>query len=51
MENKNELITDYISGIKVKATPEEVDAVQVFSKILVEDYHYPQRIYPDKTAI
>ena len=42
MESKNELIIDYISGLKVKATPEEVDAVQVFSKILVEDYHYPK---------
>ena len=27
MESKNELIIDYISGLKVKATPEEVDAV------------------------
>lgn len=35
-------ITDYISGLEVKATPEEVNAVQVFSKILVEDYHYPK---------
>ena len=39
---KNEVITDYISGLQVKATPEEVNAVQVFSKILVEDYHYPK---------
>jgi len=35
-------ITDYISGIQVKATPEEVDAVQVFARRLVEDYGYPQ---------
>jgi len=33
-------IIDYISGIKVKATPEEVEAVQVFAKRLVEDYDY-----------
>lgn len=33
---------DYISGQQVKATPEEVEAVQVFAKILVEDYGYPR---------
>lgn len=43
---KNEVIPegyirDYISGEPVKATPEEVNAVQVFSRILVEDYGYP----------
>jgi len=36
-ENK---IIDYISGIEVIATPEEVEAVQVFSRQLVEDYGY-----------
>jgi len=35
-------IIDYISGSKVKAKPEEVEAVQVFSKQLVEDYNYPK---------
>lgn len=35
-----EKIIDYISGMEVNATPEEVDAVQVFSRILVEDYGY-----------
>ena len=35
-------ILDYISGIEVKSTPEEVEAVQVFSKQLVEDYNYPK---------
>jgi type I restriction enzyme M protein len=35
-------IFDYISGVRVKATPEEVEAVQVFSKQLVEDYNYPK---------
>lgn len=33
-------LVDFISGEKVKATPEEVDAVQVFSHQLVEDYGY-----------
>ena len=33
-------LVDYISGKIVKATPEEVDAVQVFSRQLVEDYGY-----------
>ena len=35
-------IIDYISGLIVKATPEETEAVQVFSKQLVEDYNYPR---------
>lgn len=35
-------IIDYISGIEVIATPEEIEAVQVFSKQLVEDYGYPK---------
>jgi len=34
-------VHDFISGSAVKATPEEVDAVQVFSRRLVEDYGYP----------
>lgn len=33
-------VTDYISGIEVSATPEEIEAVQVFSRQLVEDYAY-----------
>ncbi|MBX2931992.1 MAG: N-6 DNA methylase [Chitinophagaceae bacterium] len=41
-ELKDGYILDYISGEKVKATPEEIEAVQVFSKILVEDYNYPK---------
>lgn len=40
-ELKEGYIIDYISGQQVKATPEEVTAVQVFAKILVEDYGYP----------
>ena len=40
-ENKVGYIRDFVSGKHVKATPEEVNAVQVLSKILVEDYGYP----------
>ncbi|MEM5777421.1 MAG: N-6 DNA methylase [Candidatus Aenigmatarchaeota archaeon] len=35
-------IIDFISGQKIKAKPEEIEAVQVFSKQLVEDYGYPK---------
>jgi type I restriction enzyme M protein len=35
-------LTDYVSGNRVRATPEEVDAVQVFARRLVEDYGYPK---------
>lgn len=37
-------IIDYVSGLEVNATPEEVKAVQPFSKILVEDYGYPKNM-------
>ena len=33
-------LTDFISGQQVRATPEELDAVQVFAHRLVEDYGY-----------
>ena len=33
-------LIDFISGQQVRATPEEVDAVQVFARRLVEDYGY-----------
>ena len=33
-------LEDFISGISVKATPEETEALQVFSRRLVEDYGY-----------
>lgn len=39
-ELKAGFILDYINGHPVKATPEEVEAVQVFAKRLVEDYNY-----------
>lgn len=35
---------DYVSGARVKATPEEIDAVQVFSRRLVEDFGYPKDV-------
>ena len=33
-------IIDYISGLEIKSSPEEEDATQPYSKILVEDYNY-----------
>ena len=33
-------IADFISGLSVRATSEEVDAVQVFARRLVEDLGY-----------
>lgn len=44
MEVKEGYLIDYVSGQEVRATPEEVDAVQVFSRILVEDYGYPKEV-------
>ncbi|WP_322549156.1 restriction endonuclease subunit M [Flavobacterium psychraquaticum] len=41
---KEGYIIDYISSEQVKATPEELEAVQVFSRILVEDYGYPKEV-------
>jgi type I restriction enzyme M protein len=35
-------VRDYVSGVVVRATPEEVEAVQVFAQRLVEDYRYPR---------
>lgn len=40
VELKEGYILDYISGEQVKATPEELEAVQVFARQLVEDYGY-----------
>ena len=39
---KEGYIIDYISGLQVKETPEEIEAVQPFAKILVDDYGYPK---------
>lgn len=41
---KEGYIKDYISGLEVKATSEEVQAVQPFARILVEDYGYPKEL-------
>jgi type I restriction enzyme M protein len=43
-EGKLGYIKDFISGTEVKATPEEVEAVQVYSKILFDDYGYPKDV-------
>jgi type I restriction enzyme M protein len=34
-------VRDFISGLPVRATPEEIDAVQVFARRLVEDFGFP----------
>lgn len=39
-EPKEGYIFDYISGQEIKATPEEIEATQIFSKRLVEEYEY-----------
>lgn len=41
-ETRDGYIVDFISGQLVKETPEEIEAVQPFSKILVDDYGYPK---------
>ena len=40
---KKGYIIDFISGQEIKATLEEIEAVQVFAKQLVEDYGYPKK--------
>ena len=44
MELKEGYIEDFISGRPVRATNEEVEAVQVFSRTLVNDYGYPKEL-------
>ena len=39
---KDGKVEDFISGVEVQATAEEVQATQVFARILVEDYGYPK---------
>ncbi len=41
---KEGYIKDFISGKEIKSTPEEIDAVQPFSKQLVEHYQYPRSV-------
>lgn len=43
-ELKPGYLADYISGLPVRDTPEERDAVQVFARRLVEDYGYPKAL-------
>lgn len=35
-------IIDFVTGAEVDGKPEEIQAVQPFSRILVEDYGYPK---------
>ena len=35
-------VRDFITNTWIKATPEEIEAVQIFVKQLVEDYNYPK---------
>ena len=44
MNMRDGYIEDYVSGVEVKASAEEVQAVQPFEKILVEDYGYPKEM-------
>ncbi len=39
-EPKEGYLFDYISGNEIKATPEEVEATQVFSKRLIDEYEF-----------
>lgn len=39
-EPKDGYILDFISGQEIKGTPEEIEATQVFSKRLVEEYEF-----------
>ena len=41
-EKKEGHLIDYVSGDYVRETPEEIQAVQPYSKKLVEDYGYPK---------
>lgn len=39
-EAKDGYIFDFISGVEIKATPEEIEATQVFSKRLIDEYEF-----------
>lgn len=41
-EKREGQIQDFVSGHWVKAGPEEVDAVQILSRRLIQDYNYPK---------
>ena len=40
--DEHKTVIDFVSGATIRSTPEELHAVQVFSKILVNDYGYPK---------
>jgi len=42
LQDKKNCQADYKSGRDELAPPEEIEAVQVFSRQLVEDYGYPK---------
>ena len=42
IQTSDSYIIDFVSGATISATPEEIYAVQVFSKILVDDFGYPK---------
>lgn len=42
MQTDSKFVEDFISGRSVRNTREEVEAVQVFARSLVEDYQYPK---------
>ncbi|MGD0750480.1 MAG: hypothetical protein ABSA23_03615 [Anaerolineales bacterium] len=44
MVEDNNYIVDFISGKNVRATPEEIQAIQIYSRMLVEDYGYPKSL-------
>ena len=43
-EKNDEFVVDFISGQKLRVTPEETQAVQPFARILVDDYGYPKEL-------
>ncbi|MFX0093866.1 MAG: restriction endonuclease subunit M [Candidatus Hodarchaeota archaeon] len=43
MSNNTGYIKDFISGKMVKATPEQIEAIQPFSRKLVEEYGYDKK--------
>jgi len=43
-ETPGGFVKDFITGKIVRATPEEVEATQVFARRLVEDFGYPKEV-------
>lgn len=43
VEKGSGYLVDFVSGVQVRATPEEIEAVQVFARRLVEDFGYPKK--------